>query len=353
MEENMKEIAAAVSGMETVKDILRKGISEVGAEELAAAYQRAEDIKRVKFKSSLKVVSLEIGNVNDFAPDLPAEQKEYFSGGGSKPIVVHGFKDAKKRLRSIIESTRKRAEVCSIGGSDLMNITTLEEDFLPFFRSKQEELESVLNHLVEDVFDEEMELFTKNVESVITRLPDPASRDAARKRLAGLKTITAKDLVTGTGMFIDTDFDAEHISNDDLREVLSASKKEYIVREATNMLHGMLTDLWKATLVYWQAVYVDGGKDSGRLRRSQISFVELIKKVKRENIKTVPFIDLLCDQLLNVAKDVVEFDLEADATPILANIYGEVVIKSGETLPLGQLPKGLTPDILADIYARM
>ena len=339
---DIKEIIAGYESSANVEEILKAGV-EVSPEELANAYASAENIKKVKVHCRSTNISLVLGRVENLAKTLSDNEKDFFAKGGGGALRAFAFPEAQKQIRSIYESVRKRLDYFCVGGSDLMDLNTFEQEFLPYLLKKEEQLRDVLMFQIEDVFEEEMNAFEQSCRAALSSL-DPTSRETAEKELSYIRNRSKSEIVNGFGIDLETDFDADSIAEEDLKEVLTKAKREYVAREAMSLINGMLAELWDAGVSYLAKIQKAEDEDISTTTYSgtRNKLRSRVEKIRRGNFQSIAFINAICDGLVEVSKEDIRMDAEVDIVPLLAIIWNETK-KGGIELPTRYLPDWLTP----------
>lgn len=348
MSKNLKKTLAGYKNCQTVQRLsesLKKG-NIINAEELANCYSTAENIHNVRLHCHKPTMQLDIGKI-DSLQNLSKEEKDYIKKSASS-LKFNLFPKADKELNNLFSTMRMKLKDLSIGRSDLMEIHSFTEEWLPYMKEKLETLEEIKKGIIAD-YDECKQVFEENVLSIVSKVCPDRTTSIYRD----MKAITGRsvnEVVANISINMETDFGAENVASDDLADFLSACKKEYFIQTGVSVLKGTTESLWEGIMKYLVAIQASKSEDLTGWKIKRDSLLKMSKKTMRENVYSLALINDACENIRKIAAQDIKSDAEELCIQTLSLIYGETR-EMGIEFELKAELDWLTIELLEEVYA--
>ena len=316
MENN--NVKAALAAKETKKKI--EALSGVVAdfESLADAYTASEDLKNCRFHFHTPPMGVDIGKL-DFFEDLSEEEKGYVRRAGSS-MSFKFFIEEQKKLKSISEGVRKYLQKCSVGNSSFVSKESFYNDFLPYLKGKEIELEE-LKAQMEAFYEDEIKSFRDNVLSVVDKMC-PCRHAAAEKAVSYITDRPAEAFLAGISFDLETEFGLEGVSDSaDLSDLLERSKRAYVSRQIEAVYVGQLQELWGGLATYIAGITPAPDSLEG-YNSTRSALCKKAEKVEKENIGGIPVISALTQSIKELSEELIKDLAEQEAFEIASEIIG-------------------------------
>lgn len=240
--------------LEKIGVSLNKG-ADLGSslKELEDAVAARDSVKKVKIIFHLPSCRVLVGKLN-VSPDIMISQaSEFVENNGTSTNMVC-FPTFIKKAKDIVSSLRHLKENISIGSSDYMDLESYENDFLPKYVETREQLDQ-LKGLLSTEYEELLQEFTDGVHKLLDVI---AVSDSDLKRIdKSLARITGKpmnEFMDAVSIELVSDFDADQISNEELKEVASEAHKMRVASLLEELILGNMQDSFEAVCSFYKNV---------------------------------------------------------------------------------------------------
>lgn len=300
--------------------------AEISDEELVEAYETASNIKPVSVTLRMSSCSVTVGKISTIKADssITLEEREFLEKSGNS-TVLEMFPVQQKKLNSIMTKVHKRHRDLCIGGSSLMDFKTFEEDFLPFVKGVEEELEQVKESIGNDFYTRFSEFENETIS--ITRKLFPSRENDVRDQLAFIKYRGKDGYLDRISICMSTRFGEKgtEISQEELRDFLSKCKAANIAQQAQDILCGFFDGIWQTVISYLVTITMpkyEGTESLEGFGKIRNKLKEKALKVKRE---AKPLEILGAEDIMSLASAMEKLSLNVDKYDVIDEGYSLLI----------------------------
>lgn len=314
MNNNVRATLAAQTTRERLES-LSGVITDI--EGLADAYTASDDLKITKVHFHQPPFGVDLGKL-DFFDTLSDEEKGYVKKAGSS-MTFKFFLEEQKKLKAIQEGVRKYLQKLSVGNSSYVSSDAFYNDFLPYLKGKEEELEQ-LKAQMSVYYDDELKNFRDNVLNVVSKMC-PCRLESAKRALSFITEKPVEVFLNSICFDLETEFGTEGVKNEDLGDLLERSKRAYVVRQIEAIYIGQLQNLWDGLSTYISAI--QGAPESlDGFSTSRKTLIKKAEKVEKENIGGIPVISSITQSIKDLGDELSKDMANAVAFDIASEIIG-------------------------------
>lgn len=353
---NIKKTLSSYRNSQTVQKLSEsfENGAFIDAEELAECYATAENIHKVCIHCHKPTLLLDIGKLDSLA-DLTDDEKNYIKKSASS-LKFNLLPKADKALNNLFSTMRMKLRELSIGRSDLMELQSFTEEWLPYMKEKLVVLEQIKEDIISD-YDESKAIFEENVLSICAKI----CPDRINQVMRSVKTIagrSADDIVKNISINLETDFGANQMSTEEFANFLKACKKEFFIKTGVDVIKGHIEELWELVNRYLTSIQDAKSEDLSGWVEKKNNLEKKRKKIMRENVCNLPVIQKACEGLRKIANANFKAEAEEYCIRTLAELYCEVkAITYGNEVYMGNMfttnLTWVTEKLLEDVYNEM
>ncbi len=343
--------------LEKIGVSLNKG-TDLGSslKELEDAVAARDSVKKVKIVFHLPSCRVLIGNLNVCSDIMLSQVGEFVENNGTSTSMVC-FPTFIKKAKVIVSSLRHLKETISIGSSDYMDLESYENEFLPKFVETREELDR-LKSLLSVEYEELLQEFADGIRKLLAVIIVSDS-DRIKKSVARITQKPMNEFMNDVSIELVSDFDADQISNEKLKEVAREAHKMRVASLLEELILGNMQDSFEAVCSFYKNVktsqkamdkHPERARTLDNCKQSKKTARRQAEVLRRSNVGGSAVLTALQEQFEKMEKCSTVDDALEHAYAVMVDIIG-CSTDMGFEIKTKSLPEYFSVDDILDEYA--